>query len=257
MSARAACFLLLVLPLSACVGPTAQADQTARSIDPALKASIYEYLDTQDAERADQLLAEILGRQDATPATVAAILAAGRSYRAEPVGVLPSRELRLGSRAFYYGLYVPDSYRPDKAYGLAICLHGAGFTGDSYLERWHTRLGEGYILACPTLPMGNWWPRTAEVLVLASIRAVEARYHVDPNRVFLTGMSNGGIGGYLVGALHPRGLAAVLPMAAGGDHLLMAFLENFPPTPQHNNHRPPDPGVAPPLRAAPRRPPPA
>src|SRR5881628_1001775 len=68
MSARAAYFLLLVLPLSACVGPAAQADQTARSIDPALKASIYEYLDTQDAERADQLLAEILGRQDATPA---------------------------------------------------------------------------------------------------------------------------------------------------------------------------------------------
>ena len=161
MPAHAACFLLLVLPLSACAGPAAQADQTARPIDPAVKASIYEYLDTQDAERADQLLAEILGRQDATPATVAAILAAGRSYRAEPVGVQPSRELRLGARAFYYGLYVPDSYRPDKAYGLVICLHGAGFTGDTYLERWQTRLGEGYILACPTLPMGNWWTRTA------------------------------------------------------------------------------------------------
>src|SRR2546427_8085409 len=192
MSARAACFLLLVLPLSACVGPTARAPQPAPRSAPAVKASIYEYLATQDAERADQLLAEILGRQDATPAAVAAILAAGRTYRAEPVGVLPSRELRLGGRAFYYGLYVPDSYRPDKAYGLVICLHGAGFTGDTYLERWQTRLGEGYILACPTLPMGDWWTRIAEDLVLATISAVEARYHVDPNRVFLTGMSNGG-----------------------------------------------------------------
>src|SRR3989442_6475030 len=135
MPARAACFLLLVLPLSACAGPAAQSDQTARPIDPAVKASIYEYLDTQDAERADQLLAEILGRQDATPAAVAAILAAGRSYRAEPVGVLPSRELRLRSRAVYYSLYVPDSYRPDKAYGLVICLHRASFTGGSYPGR--------------------------------------------------------------------------------------------------------------------------
>jgi len=236
MPARAACFLLLVLPLSACAGPAAQADQTARPIDPAVKASIYEYLDTQDAERADQLLAEILGRQDATPAAVAAILAAGRSYRAEPVGVLPSRELRLGSRAFYYGLYVPDSYRPDKAYGLVICLHGAGFTGDSYLERWQTRLGEGYILACPTLPMGNWWTRTAEDLVLASIRAVEARYHVDPNRVFLTGMSNGGIGAYLIGAHHASRFAAVIPMAAGLDDILMPFLENFRQTPLYIIH---------------------
>jgi pimeloyl-ACP methyl ester carboxylesterase len=236
MLARAACFLLLVLTLSACAGPATQADQTARPIDPALMASIYEYLDTQDAERVDQLLAEILGRQDATPEAVAAILAAGRSYRAEPVGVLPSRELPLGGHAFSYGLYVPESYRPDKTYRLVICLHGAGFTGDTYLERWQTRLGEGYILACPTLPMGNWWTRTAEDLVLATIRAVEARYRVDPNRVFLTGMSNGGIGAYLIGAHHASRFAAVVPMAAGLDDILMPFLENFRQTPLYIIH---------------------
>src|SRR5947199_1150672 len=236
MSARAPSFSLLVLPLSACVGPAAQADQTARPIDPALKASIYEYLDTQDAERADKLLVEILGRQDAKPATVAATLAAGRSYRAGPVGVLPSREIRLGARAFYYGLYVPDSYRPDKAYGLVICLQGAGFTGDTYLERWQTRLGEGYILACPTLQMGDWWTRTAEDLVLATINVVEAHYHVDLNRVFLTGMSNGGIGAYLIGAHHAWRFAAVVPMAAGLDDILMPFLENFRQTPLYIIH---------------------
>jgi dienelactone hydrolase len=236
MLARAACFLLLVLTLSACAGPAAQADQTASPFDPALKASIYEYLDTQDTERADKLLAEILGRQDATPAAVAAMLASGRSYLAEPVGVLPSRELRLGGRVFSYGLYVPDSYRPEKTYGLIICLHGAGFTGDTYLERWQTRLGEGYILACPTLSMANWWTRTAEDLVLATILAVEARYHVDPNRVFLTGMSNGGIGAYLIGAHHASRFAAVIPMAAGLDDILMPFLENFRQTPLYIIH---------------------
>src|SRR6266571_3551003 len=241
MPLRAARLLLFILLLSACAGPAAQADPAARPIDSALKASIYEYLDTQDAERADQLLAGILGRQDASPAAVSAILAAGRSYRAEPVGALPSRELRVGERVFSYGLYVPDSYRPDKAYGLVICLHGAGFTGDTYLERWQTRLGEGYILACPTLPMGNWWTRTAEDLVLASIRAVEAHYHVDPNRVILTGMSNGGIGAYLIGAHHASRFAAVVPMAAGLDDILMPFLENFRQTPLYIIHGRQDP----------------
>jgi len=236
MPASAACFLLLVLALSACAGPAAQADLTASPIDPVLRASIDEYLDTHDAERADQLLAEILGRRDATPAAVAAILAAGRSYRNEPVGAQPGREVRLGARVFHYGLYVPDSYRPDRSYGLVICLHGAGFTGDTYLERWQTRLGEGYILACPTLPMGNWWTRTAEDLVLATIRAVEARYHVDPNRVFLTGMSNGGIGAYLIGAHLASRFAAVVPMAAGLDDILMPFLENFRQTPLYIIH---------------------
>src|SRR3989475_3860574 len=192
MPVRMACWSLLFMILSVSACPAAQVDQTGGPIDPALQVSISEYRDTPDAERADQLFAEILGRQDATPAAVSAILASGRSYRVEPVGTLPSRELRLAERVFSYGLYVPDSYRPDKPYGLVICLHGAGFTGDTYLERWQTRLGEGYILACPTLPMGDWWTRIAEDLVLATISAVEARYHVDPNLVFLTGMSNGG-----------------------------------------------------------------
>ncbi|TLY19380.1 MAG: hypothetical protein E6K68_09760, partial [Nitrospirae bacterium] len=236
MPARAARSLLSVLLLSACAGPVAQVNQIATPIDPALQTSIYEYLDTPDAERADQLLAGILGRQDATPEAVSTILASGRTYRAEPVGVLPSRELRLGGRVFSYGQYVPDSYRPDKAYGLVICLHGAGFTGDSYLERWQARLGEGYILACPTLPLGNWWTRTAEDFVLATIRAAEARYHVDPNRVFLTGMSNGGIGAYLIGAHHASRFAAVVPMAAGLDDILMPFLENFRQTPLYIIH---------------------
>src|SRR5207253_6106874 len=179
MPARMACWSLffMILSISAC--PAAPVDQTGGPIDPALQVSISEYRDTPDAERADQLLAEILGRQDATPAAVSAILAAGRSYRVEPVGTLPSRELRLGERLFSYGLYVPDSYRPDKPHGLVICLHGAGFTGDTYLERWQTRLGEGYILACPTLPMGDWWTRTAEDLVLATISAVESEEHTS------------------------------------------------------------------------------
>src|SRR3989442_2198661 len=75
--------------------------------------------------------------------------------------------------------------------------------------------------------MGAWWPRIGAVLVLATISAVAARYHVDPNRVFLTGMSNGGIGVYLIGAHHAWRFAAVVPMAAGLDDILMPFLENF------------------------------
>ncbi len=236
MPVRMACWSLLFMILSVSACPAAQVDQTGGPIDPALQVSISEYRDTPDAERADQLFAEILGRQDATPAAVSAILASGRPYRVEPVGTLPSRELRLAERVFSYGLYVPDSYRPDKPYGLVICLHGAGFTGDTYLERWQTRLGEGYILACPSLPMGDWWTRTAEDLVLATISAVEARYHVDPNRVFLTGMSNGGIGAYLIGAHHAWRFAAVVPMAAGLDDILMPFLENFRQTPLYIIH---------------------
>src|SRR5881628_217506 len=236
MPARMACWSLLFMILSVSACPAAPVDQTAGPIDPVLQVSISEYRDTPDAERADQLFAEILGRQDATPAAVSAILASGRPYRTEPVGALPSRELRLAERVFSYGLYVPDSYRLDKPYGLVVCLHGAGFTGDTYLERWQTRLGEDYLLACPTLVQGTWWSRRAEDLVLATIHAVRSRYRVDPDRIFLTGMSNGGIGTFLIGVHHAALFAGLAPMAGGLDDVLFPFLENLRHTPVYLIH---------------------
>jgi len=236
MSFSAASRMLLLLALSASVGGAALADQTPIQIEPALKALVREYVEAPDAGRAEQLFAEILNRKDATIAAVSSILAAGRSYRSRPVGAQPNQLVRVGSHLYRYGLYVPDSYTPDTAYSLVVCLHGAGFTGDSYLERWQARLGDGYILACPTIPMGDWWTRAAEELVLATLRAVETRYRIDPDRVFLTGMSNGGIGAYLIGAHHATRFAAVMPMASGLDEVLLPFLENFRQTPLYIIH---------------------
>lgn len=236
MPLRAASRMLLLLTLGASVGAVALADQTSGQTDPPLQPLIREYVDTHDAERAERVLTEILSRKDVTVAAVSSLLSAGRPYRSQPVGAQPNQSVRVGSQMYQYGLYVPNSYSPDKAHGLVVCLHGAGFTGDSYLERWQTRLGDGYILACPTLPMGTWWTRTAEDLVLATIRTVEARYRVDPDRVFLTGMSNGGIGAYLIGAHHAARFAAVVPMAGGLPEVLLPFLENFRQTPIYIIH---------------------
>ena len=74
---------------------------------------------------------------------------------------------------FGYALYVPSGYQPATAYPLVLCLHGAGFTGEAYLDRWQSRLNEQYILACPTMPMGNWWTRDAADVVLATLRDVQ------------------------------------------------------------------------------------
>ena len=236
MPLRPASLLLLILVLGLNTALPAWSDQAAAPVAPDLQALVRNYVETSDAEQADQLLGKILGREDATVATVEAVLAAGRSYENQPVGAQPGQKVRMGGRLFHYGLYVPNSYRPERSYGLVLCLHGAGFTGDSYLERWQTRLGEAYILACPTLMGGNWWTRTGEDLVLATIQAVSSRYHTDPDRVFLTGMSNGGIGAYLIGAHHATRFAAIVPMAAGLDNVLLPFLENFRQTPLYIIH---------------------
>ncbi len=201
-----------------------------------LALMVREFLTTTDSVRASALLESILKEPGATLEGVADIIKAGPTYRPQPVGMLPSQPIQVRGHRYWYGLHVPSSYTSEKPYALVICLHGLGFTGDSYLERWRDRLGEGYILACPTMIRGDWYTRVAEELVLATIRAVQARYHIDPDRVFLTGMSNGGIGVWLIGCHNAARFAGLAPMASGLDHVLFPFLQNLEHTPVYILH---------------------
>ncbi|MGH7208893.1 MAG: hypothetical protein ACREIL_05860 [Nitrospiraceae bacterium] len=221
--------LLLAGALSTGTGPPESGDQS-------LSHLVHEYLGTEDPDRASFLLADILQDARADLGAVETMIKEGRLYGMEPIGVQPGLPIRVRDRDYQYGLFVPPSYRPTKEYGLVICLHGAGFTGDAYLERWQSRLGEDYLLACPTLVQGTWWSRRGEDLVLATIRAVRARYRVDPDRIFLTGMSNGGIGTLLIGVHHAALFAGLSPMAGGLDDVLFPFLENLRHTPVYLIH---------------------
>ena len=151
-------------------------------------------------------------------------------------GLLPGQSIQVGNRTHRYGLYVPSSYRPERAYPLMLCLHGAGFNGDSYLERWQPRLGEEYLLACPSIEGGAWWTREGEALVLAVLDEVMRRYRVDPDRVALTGMSNGGLGAYLVGLYHADRFAGLAPMAAPFPRGFYPLFENGRHTPFYLIH---------------------
>ena len=192
-----------------------------------LATLIPQYLKNEDRERAESLLQAILVHPQASLERVREVLRERRIYETAPVGMLPSQPIRVRGKTLSYGLFVPPAYDPKIAFPLVVCLHGAGFTGDSYLERWATRLGESYILACPTSMAGTWWTRLSEELVLATIRNVRARYRIDPDRIYLTGMSNGGIGAWIVGMHHAPRFAAVAPMASGIDDVLFPFLENL------------------------------
>jgi dienelactone hydrolase len=143
-----------------------------------------------------------------------------------PVGKQPGRRFQVGNRTFHFALYVPESYRADHAYPLMICLHGAGFGGETYLDRWQPRLKEGFILACPTIKDAAWWTKNAEDLVMAVMAEVSRVYWIDPDRVMLTGMSNGGTGVFVIGLNHADRFAALVPMASALPRGLYPLLEN-------------------------------
>jgi pimeloyl-ACP methyl ester carboxylesterase len=201
-----------------------------------LSVLVWQYMTTEDGEQAGTILATILQRPDATVQTLQDLLRKGSPHSLQPVGLLPNEEVIVRDRPYQYSLSVPQSYEPIRDYALVVCLHGAGFTGEAYLDRWKTRLGEGYLLVCPTYPAGAWFTRRAEDLVLETVRAVQRRYRIDPNRIFLSGMSNGGIGAWLIGMHHAPLFAGLAPMASGIDDVLFPFLENLRTTPVYIIH---------------------
>ncbi|MBH0201044.1 MAG: hypothetical protein HP496_01765 [Nitrospira sp.] len=232
MITRVGCVLVSLL-----VGgvATSFAEPSTPTID-GLAPLVAKYLGTESGDESERLLETILSHQDVSVETVSQIIRAGRTYQNQPVGNLPGEQIVVRGQTYQLSWFIPPTYHASKAYALVVCLHGFGFSGEEYLERWRTRLGEDYLLACPTYPSGAWFTRRAEELVLETIRQAGQRYHVDPDRVFLTGMSNGGIGAWLIGMHHAPLFAGLAPMASGLDAVLMPFLANLQHTPVYMIH---------------------
>ncbi len=224
--------LSVLLAGSAALGFAESSSQPSES----LESLVYRFLDTSEADEAERLLQTIVSDGKASVEVVSQIMRVDGVYLRQPVEILPREQIIVRGRTYPLSLFIPASYQTAKSYALIVCLHGYGFTGAEYLERWRARLGEGYLLACPTYPSGAWFTRHAEELVLETIREVRRQYHIDPNRIFLTGMSNGGIGAWLIGMHHAPLFAGLAPMASGLDDVLLPFLGNLRNTPVYIIH---------------------
>lgn len=208
------------------------------SNDGRLIASVAEYLRADDHE-AGQLQPSLASRPPAELESALDQVLSGPPVwgdKTPKTGLLPNLPIQVDGTTRRYGLYVPPSYQPVRGYPLIICLHGAGFNGDSYLERWSPRLGERYLLACPSIADGAWWTRDGELLVTAVLDEVARRYHIDRERVFLTGMSNGGLGTYLIGLNHTDRFAALIPMAGSFPRGFYPLFGNATRTPLYLIH---------------------
>ena len=106
-----------------------------------------------------------------------------------------------------------------------------GGSGDNTVAKWAERLNKEFIVLCPSYPMGAWWARPAEDMVLALIDHIRSLYNVDDNRVFLAGLSNGAIGVYTIGMFYPDRFAGLIPIAGSITPRFMNFLVNLRNTP--------------------------
>ena len=228
--------LLLVFLNSSKVLATGEDHSHQKLEPPSLVSLVRRYVEGGSKQSGEELLETILNHPGANVRAVETAIHAIPHYGKSPLGAQPRRSVMVKGKKASYALYVPPSYDPEQSYPLILCLHGAGFTGESYLERWVPRLEDRYILACPTITMGAWWTRFGEDLTLTILQSVSVEYHVDPDRIFLTGMSNGGIGAWIIGMHHADLFAGIAPMASGLDDALFPFVENLANTPVYLIH---------------------
>jgi poly(3-hydroxybutyrate) depolymerase len=136
-----------------------------------------------------------------------------------------------------YRVYVPTSYKADRAYPLIIALHGNGLTEDYFFtgaQAEMTKLAEerGYIVAAPLgyrVDGGygrNNGSRSAEEApkielsekdVMHVLDLMKRDYRVDPDRIYVAGHSMGGGGAWFLAPRYPQIWASLATFAGGGD----------------------------------------
>jgi phospholipase/carboxylesterase len=141
-----------------------------------------------------------------------------------------------------FSLYVPEYYTPDRAWPLVMGLHGGNGNGRGFLWRWlRDARSLGAILVTPTALGATWalMGEDADTANLARILGiVRGRYNIDPQKLLLTGMSDGGTFSYVTGLERASPFTHLAPIAATFHPLIaeMADAERLRGLPIHIVH---------------------
>lgn len=121
-----------------------------------------------------------------------------------------------------YLQYLPEDYDEQEKWPLLLFLHGAGERGDD-LENVKIHgppklIANGkkfpMIVISPQCPTGQRWEGLELVALLDKL---SEKLKVDPDRIYVTGLSMGGFGTWRLASMIPDRLAAVAPICGGGE----------------------------------------
>jgi len=135
-----------------------------------------------------------------------------------------------------YLLFLPEGYgEKQQSWPMILFLHGAGERGDDLRKvKKHgppkivkNKKDFPFIVVSPQCPKDDWWPEKVEVLIHL-LDDIVARYDVDTERIYLTGLSMGGYGTWALATSYPDRFAAIAPICGGGKRLMAHRLEDVP-----------------------------
>ena len=204
--------------------------QESGTVQEDVKSEVGLFLSTQDPEVETQVLERLKSAQVSNE-MVKSLLRAQAKKGTGPVGLQKNLQVRHNGKDYPYALFLPESLKQDEKIPLVVVLHGLGGSGANTIPAWVERLQKEFAVLCPTYPMGAWWARPAEEMVLGLIDQVREQYNIDSDRIFLTGLSNGAIGAYMIGMFYPDRFAGLIPIAGSITPRYMHFLVNLRNTP--------------------------
>lgn len=139
---------------------------------------------------------------------------------------------------YNYLVYLPkDYFKQSKNYPLAIYLHGGSHKGNDLNKLKEYGLpylvDQGrdfdFIIVSPQCPYNKYW--SSENWFEPLYEKIISEYRVDINKVYLTGISMGGYGTFIVAMDHPDKFAAIIPLCGGcndSDTLRICNLKDMP-----------------------------
>ncbi len=133
-------------------------------------------------------------------------------------GEFGNQKVEIGNETRTYRLVVPKTVDLSKPASLVVALHGMLIDSKDVMPK-YTRLNETaeakkFIIAYPEAVGKSWGIAPEKVnsdlaFFDALLVDVKAKYKVDPDRVYVLGMSNGGYFAHLVGKERSQTVAAV------------------------------------------------
>ena len=128
-----------------------------------------------------------------------------------------------------FSLYVPEYYDDSRAWPLVVALHGGSGNGRAFLWSWlRDARSRGAILASPTATGRTWallGDDTDTPNLMRMLAFVRERWRIDPARMLLTGMSDGGTFAFVSGLQSGSPFTHLGPVAAAFHPLLLEFAD--------------------------------
>jgi predicted peptidase len=138
------------------------------------------------------------------------------------------------SESYNYLLFLPNNGTiKEQLLPAILFLHGAGERGynlENVKRNGVAKIVEEqpnfpFIVISPQCPLGEYW----SVNLLSNLldEAISS-YPINPDHIYLTGLSMGGYGTWHLAAAEPERFAAIAPICGGGNPIAAKKLKNLP-----------------------------